>query len=231
MPYAYLYAYGLDQHLLRLWLGTCSCEAVIWTSAVTLLIGTLAVRVAVNQNIAILIHENEFANAVCNKVAILPWFQCINGATQDSRKPWGLKGVLFQIMFVVLLTIKNIHTHTEDHKQHASELHHYSDVIIRTTTSQITRVSIVYSIVVQAHIKKYQSSASLAFVRGIHRWPVDSQRTSNADHVFIWRRHHVHWKSSCHYDGRLFEKYFVFSFKSNFIPDHAQLTKLWYWFR
>ena len=109
-------------------------------------------RVAVNQNIAISIHENEFANAVCNKVAILPWFQCINGATQDSRKPWGLKGVLFQIMFVVLLTIKNIHTHTEDHKQHASELHHYSDVIMRTTTSQITRVSIVYSIVVQAQI-------------------------------------------------------------------------------
>ena len=41
--------------------------------------------------------------------------------------------------------------------------------------SQITGVSIVYSIVCSgAHQRKYQNSASLAFVRGIHRWPVNS---------------------------------------------------------
>ena len=41
--------------------------------------------------------------------------------------------------------------------------------------SQIAGVSIVCSTVCSgADIRKYQSSASLAFVRGIHRWPVDS---------------------------------------------------------
>ena len=40
--------------------------------------------------------------------------------------------------------------------------------------SQITGVSIVYSTVCSgADHRKYQSSASLAFVRGIHRWPVN----------------------------------------------------------
>ena len=41
--------------------------------------------------------------------------------------------------------------------------------------SQLTSLSIVYSIVDSgADQRKYQSSASLAFVWGIHRWPVNS---------------------------------------------------------
>ena len=41
--------------------------------------------------------------------------------------------------------------------------------------SQITGVSVVYSAVCSsADQQKHQSSASLAFVRGIHRWPVNS---------------------------------------------------------
>ena len=41
--------------------------------------------------------------------------------------------------------------------------------------SQITCLTIVYSIVyLCADQRKHQSSASLAFVRGIHRWPVSS---------------------------------------------------------
>ena len=41
--------------------------------------------------------------------------------------------------------------------------------------SQITSLTIVYSTVYSgADQRKYQSSASLAFVRGIHRWPVNS---------------------------------------------------------
>ena len=43
------------------------------------------------------------------------------------------------------------------------------------TASQITGVPIVYSTVCSgANQRKHQSSASLAFVRGIHRWPVNS---------------------------------------------------------
>ena len=52
---------------------------------------------------------------------------------------------------------------------------YYADVIISTMASHITIVSSVYSIVCSgADQRKHQSSASLAFVRGIHRWPVNS---------------------------------------------------------
>ena len=50
----------------------------------------------------------------------------------------------------------------------------YSDVIMGAMASQITGRTIVYSTVQGADQRKYQSSASLAFVRGIHRWPVNS---------------------------------------------------------
>ena len=53
--------------------------------------------------------------------------------------------------------------------------HRYSDVIMSTTASQITGVSFVYSTVCSGiDQRKHQSSASLAFVRGIHRSPVNS---------------------------------------------------------
>ena len=52
---------------------------------------------------------------------------------------------------------------------------HYSDVIMSTIASQIISPTIVYAIVYSdADQWKHQSSASLAFVWGIHRWPVNS---------------------------------------------------------
>ena len=48
-------------------------------------------------------------------------------------------------------------------------------VMMSAMTSQITGVLIVCSVVYSgADQRKHQSSASLAFVRGVHRWPVDS---------------------------------------------------------
>ena len=53
--------------------------------------------------------------------------------------------------------------------------HHYSDVIMGTMTSQITSLTIVYSTVYSgADQRKHQSSASLAFVWGVNRGPVNS---------------------------------------------------------
>ena len=50
---------------------------------------------------------------------------------------------------------------------------HYCDGIMGTMASQITSLTVVYSTVYSvADQRKHQSSASLAFVRGIHRWPV-----------------------------------------------------------
>ena len=52
---------------------------------------------------------------------------------------------------------------------------HYSDVIMCATVSQITSLTIAYSTVYSgADQRKHQTSASLAFVWGIHRWPVNS---------------------------------------------------------
>ena len=52
---------------------------------------------------------------------------------------------------------------------------HYNDVIMSAMASRITSVSIVCSRVGSGgDSKKHKSSASLAFVRGIHRWPVKS---------------------------------------------------------
>ena len=52
---------------------------------------------------------------------------------------------------------------------------HYNDVIRSAMASQITGVPIVCSAVcLSVDRRKHQSSVSLAFERGIHRWPMNS---------------------------------------------------------
>ena len=56
-----------------------------------------------------------------------------------------------------------------------TEYSHYSDVIMSAVASQITSLRIVYSAVYSGTDQgKHQSTASLAFVWEIHRWPVNS---------------------------------------------------------
>ena len=57
-----------------------------------------------------------------------------------------------------------------------SVLHiHYNDAIMSDMPSQIISLTTVYSTVYsRCRSKKHQSSASLAFVRGIHRWAANS---------------------------------------------------------
>ena len=72
---------------------------------------------------------------------------------------------------------------------------HYNDVIMSTMATQITSLTIVYSSVYSdTDQRKHQSSASLAFVRGIHRWPVNSPHKGPVtrkmfpfDEVIMWR--------------------------------------------
>ena len=55
------------------------------------------------------------------------------------------------------------------------DLPYYNDVIVGAIVSQITSLAIVYSIVYSDPDQtKHQSSSSLAFVRRIHRGPVNS---------------------------------------------------------
>ena len=70
---------------------------------------------------------------------------------------------------------------------------HYNNIIMSAMASQITRLTIVYSSVYSGtDQRKGSSSASLAFVKGIHRWPVNSplKRASNAEDVSVSWRHH-----------------------------------------
>ena len=71
------------------------------------------------------------------------------------------------------------------HMSYTSKLHiwcsetqqdwHYSNVIMSAMASQITSLMVVFSTVYPgADQIKHQSFAPLAFVRGIHRWPVNS---------------------------------------------------------
>ena len=54
-------------------------------------------------------------------------------------------------------------------------LYHCENVIRGAMASQITSPAIVYSTVYTGtHQRKHQSPASLAFLWGIHRWPVNS---------------------------------------------------------
>ena len=89
---------------------------------------------------------------------------------------------------------------------------HYHDVTMNAIASQITSLTIVYSTVYSgADQRKHQSSVSLAFVRGIHRGPVNSPHkwpatrkmfpfddvimswinttNKNLDMTYIWIRH------------------------------------------
>ena len=52
---------------------------------------------------------------------------------------------------------------------------HYNDIIMSTIVSQITSLTIVYLTVCSGtDQRKHQSSASMVFVWGIHRWPMNS---------------------------------------------------------
>ena len=58
---------------------------------------------------------------------------------------------------------------------HQKSVEHYNGIIMGAIGSQITSLVIVYSTVdSDADQRKHQSSTSLAFVRGIHRGPVNS---------------------------------------------------------
>ena len=71
---------------------------------------------------------------------------------------------------------------------------HYGDVIMSAMASQITSISMVCSTVCSgADQRKHQSSASLAFVKGIHWWPVNSPHKRPVTR----KRFHL-MTSSCH---------------------------------
>ena len=84
---------------------------------------------------------------------------------------WCTCQVVFNFVVVDNMTSFNMTNTIAIH----SQAYHYNDVIMSAMASQITTPTIVYSTVYSGEDqRKHQRSASLAFVRGIHRWPVNS---------------------------------------------------------
>ena len=93
-------------------------------------------------------------------------------------------GALFSLVVIKYRRILTIHSRfllgipipgAMDQLRASFSLRYYCDVMMSTKASQITSLTIVYSTVYSgADERKHQSSASLAFVREIHRWPVNS---------------------------------------------------------
>ena len=113
---------------------------------------------------------------------------------------------------------------------------HYCDVIMGTMASHITSLTIVYSAVYSgADQRKHQSFTSLAFVRGIHRGPVNSlhkwlvkREMFPSDDVimitllfFSFRMCDAMWNFSTREWSKM---RFLFKIKRNRIFDHSPKT-------
>ena len=101
-----------------------------------------------------------------------------------------------------MLKLPKLELHVRMHgSYHVSMFHHYTDVTMSPMGSQITSLVIVYATIYSgADQRKHQSSASLAFVRGIHRGP---GKRGKCFHLMtsswhIWARVWCHWPNfSC----------------------------------
>ena len=72
-------------------------------------------------------------------------------------------------------TLMTIDRYQTTKKTQMEVCNHHSEVIMGAMASQITSLTSVYSTVYSgANQRKHQSSTSLAFVRRIHRWPLNS---------------------------------------------------------
>ena len=120
------------------------------------------------------------------------------------------------------------------HRQNLSN--HYNDVIMGAMASRITSRTIVYS-TVYSDQRKHQSSASLAFVRGIHRWPVNSphkwpvtRKKLPYDDINMWSR-------DCYLQTTVFKCIFfkkMCEFQLTFhysLFQRVELTIIQHWFR
>ena len=95
---------------------------------------------------------------------------------------------------------------------------HYGDVIMGMIASQITSLAIVYSTVYSdADQRKHQSSASLAFVRGIHwgpvnsphQWPVTWKMFPFDDVIMLFCYLIDKRQNSCHFEDDIFKYIFL----------------------
>ena len=154
----------------------CRWQAIIWTNAGILLTGPLGTNFS---EISIEILTVLFTK-MCLKGSSAKWRSFCVGFNRYMlvnmlTKPF--TGYIWRVWYLLRTTCLA-----------------YSDIIMGAMASQITSITIVYSIVYScAGQRKQHSSASLAFVRGIHRWPVNfPHKWPLTRKMFsIWWRHHA----------------------------------------
>ena len=100
-------------------------------------------------------------NNMPSMVQIMPWRHSDDNQLSDDS-------VVYWYIYIWNTQPWRIHTLWTDDA-------HYNGVIMSVMAFQIVGVSIVYSIIYSgADQRKHQSSTSLAFVQGIHWWPLNS---------------------------------------------------------
>ena len=94
------------------------------------------------------------------------------GAFPSSCVYWKVFMLYNKLSLNSVCTYQQSVTHVAISPYQLISYEHYNDVIMSAMASQITSFTIVYSTVYSGtDQRKHQSSASLAFVRGIHRSP------------------------------------------------------------
>ena len=148
-------------------------QAIIWTNAKILLIGHIGTNFS-EISIEILTFSFKKMRLEASSAIWRPFCLGLNVLT-----PWLWYDITLATTNVrpVIMWSETLSDH-DLHNVWAPILNfqsHYDDVIMGAIASQITTLTIVYSTVYSgADQSKHQSSASLAFVRGIHRGPVNS---------------------------------------------------------
>ena len=115
------------------------------------------------------------------------WFLCWRKVFQYAQRDF--------VKYRSILSFTNRPGYLSRQREVTSHIYqiHYDDVIMGAMVSQITSLTIVYSTVYSGtDERKHQSSASLAFVRGIHRGTVNSPHkwpVTRKMFPFWWRHH------------------------------------------
>ena len=123
-------------------------------------------------NIALLWHHYNESISECELSSTFHILYCVRYRVVRNHD-------ISKVNILNIISILLLHVRSFIESYHQTALHyitwHYNDVKISTMASQITNLTIVYSTVYAGTDQiKHQSSASLACVKGIHRWPVNS---------------------------------------------------------
>ena len=140
------------------------CQVIIWTNAGILLFGPLGRNF---DEMFIKFHTFPYKKIHLKRLSTKWWPFCL-GLSVLKHNPY----IMWMILFCCHCSyVVNFFWF---HMIYSSSLH-YNDIIMSAMVSGITSLMIVYSTVCSSSDqRKHQSSTTLAYVRGIHQWLVNS---------------------------------------------------------